>query len=33
MAADAVIFSGDDLDVTDLGARVDTVIQAGSVVV
>lgn len=32
MAADAVIFSGDDLDVSNLGARVDTVIQAGSVV-
>jgi len=33
MAADAVIFTGDTLDVTDLGSRVDTVIQAGSVVV
>ena len=30
MAADAVIFSGGELDVSNLGARVDTVIQAGS---
>ncbi|MCP4959941.1 MAG: amidohydrolase family protein [Actinomycetia bacterium] len=32
MAADVVIFSGDDFDVSELGPRVETVIQAGSVV-
>ncbi|MCP3853370.1 MAG: amidohydrolase family protein [Actinomycetia bacterium] len=31
MAADVVVFAGDDFDVTNLGARVETVIQAGSV--
>jgi len=32
MAADAVIFSGDDLDLSDLASRLHTVVQAGSVV-
>jgi imidazolonepropionase-like amidohydrolase len=29
MAADLVVFSGDDLDVSNLGARVERVIQGG----
>jgi imidazolonepropionase-like amidohydrolase len=32
MAADVVVFSGDLFDVTDLGSRVETVIQAGKIV-
>lgn len=32
MAADVVVFAGDELDVSDLGSRVETVVQAGRVV-